>query len=237
MTDLLADALSGTANPLDDSDWLAVRRRARRPWGRVALLAAAAAVALFVVAPGFGLIDLIEGSPAPPAITTFFATENVHRQEFLAHAPAATDAMRIRFSPTIVGGARGVAAVDSPDGPIYLWAAPTEDGGQCWLIQTGADPATGRPYGSGSCDDGDSDTPIVSDTGWTIERPSVEIVHTRVHDDAITRVDVEVEGAEPLLLPVSSGHALGTLPKDARVVAYVGRNSDGDVVARQTLSR
>jgi hypothetical protein len=236
MTDLLARELTATANPLDDSDWLAIRRRARRPRRRLGLLAAAAALALFVVAPGFGLIDLIEGSPAPPAITTYFATENAHRQEFLAHAPAATDAMRIRFSPTIVGGARGVAAIDTADGPIYLWAAPTEDGGQCWLIQAGADPSTGRPYGSGACDDGDSKTPIVSDTGWTLERPSVEIVHARVHDDAITRVEVEVEGAEPLVLPVSSGHALGTLPKGARVVAYVGRDADGNVVARETLA-
>jgi len=50
----------------------------------------------------------------------------------------------------------GVAAIESADGPIYLWAAPTEDGRQCWLIQAGGDPATGRPYGFGSC--GGTDT-------------------------------------------------------------------------------
>jgi hypothetical protein len=31
--------------------------------------------------------------------------------------------------------AHGVVAMRTADGPIYLWAAPTRDGGTCWLLQ------------------------------------------------------------------------------------------------------
>lgn len=130
---------------------------------------------------------------------------------------------------------RGVAAIESEDGPIYLWAAPTEDGRQCWLIQDGAEIRTGRPYGFGSCDDTERSPALVPATMWTIERPSVEIVHVRVHDDSVKRVDVSVSGAPDISLDVVSGHALGTIPKGARVEAIAGRNADGDVVARVAL--
>jgi hypothetical protein len=111
--------------------------------------------------------------------------------------------------------------------------APTEDGRQCWLIQAGEERATRRPYGIGSCDEANPPGVIVSGTFWTNERPSIQIVHARVYDDSITRVDVELERAEGISLPVASGHALGTVSKDARVRAFVGRGADGEVVARQ----
>jgi hypothetical protein len=234
MTDLLEQHLARTVNPLDDSDWLSVRRPARLQRKRVALLAAAAVAAALLVAPPFGLgdrvLDLLQGPPAPPEVQTYFTTENAMR----ARAEA-THSLRERVAPTIVGEARGVAAIESPDGPIYLWAAPTQDGRQCWLIQAGGDPATGRPYGAGTCEDQHPAGAIVPDTFWTAERPSIQILHARVYDGAITRVDVEIGGSDPVSLPVVSGHVLGTVGKEARVEAFVGRNADGDEVARKTL--
>ncbi|MDQ2909883.1 MAG: hypothetical protein M3R26_00015 [Actinomycetota bacterium] len=238
MTDLLEQHLARTVNPLDDSDWLSVRRPVRLPRKRVALLAAAAVAAALLVAPAFGLgdrvLDLLQGPPAPPEVQTYFAADNAMRERMLAEAPAATHSLRERVAPVIVGEARGVAAIESPDGPIYLWAAPTEDGRQCWLIQAGADPATGRPYGAGTCEEQHPGGAIVPETFWTAERPSIQILHARVYDEAITRVDVEVEGSDSVSLPVVSGHALGTVSKEARVEAFVGRNADGDEVARST---
>jgi len=236
MNDLLAAEFVATVNPLDDSDWLAVRRAARRPRRRLVLSAAAVVAAVLVAAPAFGvpgrLVDLIEGPPAPPPVQNYFAFSNAMREQLLKGAPGATDALRDRYSPTIAGEARGVAAIQSPDGPVYLWAAPTEDGRQCWLIQAGEDPADSRPYGYGSCD-GLSHGALEPDGFWTIDRPDVKVEHVRVYDDTIRTVDVELEDGDAIALTVASGHALGTVPKDTKIAAYVGLNADGEQVARQ----
>jgi hypothetical protein len=239
--DLLEQHFSSVKNPVDDSDWLAVRRRAGRSRRRVALVAVVAAAAALLVTPAFGIggrvLDLIQGEPAPPAVQTSFASSNEGRKHMFAFAAAAGQELHDRFSPVVPGEARGVAAIETPDGPIYLWVAPTEDGRQCWLIQEGEDPATGRPYGGGSCDGIDRTGSIRPDgPGWTIERPRILTMHVRVYDDAITRVDLQLEGAAAMSLPVASGHALGTMPKQERVrlQSVVGRNADGEVIERWT---
>jgi hypothetical protein len=231
MTDLLEQHFSILRNPIDDSDWLAVRRRARRPRKRAALVAVVAATAALLVAPAFGIggrvLDLIQGEPAPPAVQNYFAEGNLRRHHLYAGASAAGREMRDRFSRVIASETRGITEIQTADGPINLWAAPTEDGRQCWLIQ---------PFVS-SCDGIDHVGSIQPEgPGWTIERPSVLIMHVRVYDDAITRVQLEFEGADGMSLPVVSGHALGTMPKQSPVTlqAVVGRNADGDVVARWT---
>jgi hypothetical protein len=234
----VADALERILPTYSDEsgDWSAVVRRARPPRRRVALVAIAAGGAALLAAPGLGLggrlLDLLERPSAPPEVQSYFAADDAMRQQLFAHAAEAGSALHDRFSPVIADEARGVFAIASPDGPIYLWAAPTEDGRQCSLIQEGADVATGRPHGAGFCDDPEPRAAIAPATFWTAERPSVWIVHARVYDDAVTRVDVEVAGAADLSLPVVAGHALGTVPKDATVEAFVGRDADGAVVAR-----
>jgi hypothetical protein len=231
MTDLLEQQLSPLRNEIDDSDWLDVRRRARRPWRRAALIAVAAATTALLVAPAFGIggrvLDLIQGPPAPPAVQTQFSESNVLRERRFAYARAAGIELHDRFSPVIASETRGVAEIETADGPIYLWAAPTEDGRQCWLVQ---------PH-SGSCDGIGHNPPIQPEgPGWTIERPSVLIFHVRVYDEAITRVQLELERGADLTLPVVSGHALGTIPKQehVRLQSAVGYNLNGDVVARWT---
>jgi hypothetical protein len=230
--DLLEQHFSRLDNPIDDSDWLAVRRLARRSRRRIALVASVAAAAALLVTPAFGIggrvLDLIKGEPAPPAVQTYFATSNEGREHLFAFAAAAGHELHDRFSPAIPSEARGVAAIDTADGPIYLWVAPTEDGRQCWFVE---------PF-SGSCDPPDPPGSIQPEgPGWTQERPSVRIFHVRVYDDAITRVDLELEGAAGMSLPVVSGHALGTIPNEqgqVRLQSVVGRNANGDVVARWT---
>jgi hypothetical protein len=54
-------------------------------------------------------------------------------------------------------------------------------------------------------------------------------------NDAMTRVEIVIEGGPAVSLPVVAGHALGTVAKDARVVAFVGRNANADEVTRTTL--
>lgn len=239
--DLLEQHFSHVSTPVDDSDWLAVRRRAHRPRRRVALIAVVAAATALLLAPAFGIggrvLDLIQGKPAPPEVQTSFADGNTSREQFFASAAAAGREMRDRFSPVVPGEARGVAEVETADGPIYLWVAPTEDGRQCWLIQAGGDPATGRPYGYGSCDGADETSAIRANGGhWTIERPSVKIMHVRIYDNAITRVDIQFEDAPELSLPVVSGHALGTIPNaPADLHSVVGRDANGVLIERWTV--
>lgn len=213
--------------------------RWRRP-GALIAIASAALLGVLLVTPAFGIggrfLDLIQGTPAPPEVQTHFATSDTLRMNLFAFAEEAGHELHDRFSPVVASEARGLFAIESADGPIYLWAAPTEDGRQCWLIQTGAAPATGRPYGGGSCDGTEEKSAIRPSFGWTAERPSVRIAHARVYDDSITRVDVEFEDAPALVLPVVAGHALGTVANEPRpVVAFVGRDTDGEEVARTTL--
>jgi hypothetical protein len=230
MTDLLEQHFSLERNPNNDSDWLDVRRRARRPWRRAALVAAVAVAAALLVAPAFGLggraLDLIRGDPAPPEVQTYFAESNTLRERMIAQAAAAGVDLHDRFPRTIPSEARGVIALETPDGPIYLWAAPTEDGRQCWI----------GPI-DGSCDPIEHLGPIQPEgPGWTERRPSVLVFHVRVYDEAITRVQLELEGANELSLPVVSGHALGTIPKQehVRLRSVAGLNADGEVIAEWT---
>ena len=239
MTDLLEQHFARTVNPVDDSDWLTVLRRARRPRTRAAALTLVAAALGLLLTPGVGiggeLLDLLRRPPAPSEIQTHFAQYDAARERHLAYAAAAGRELQGRFSHVVPGEARGVAAIESPDGPIYLWAAPTEDGGQCWLIQVDADPATGRPYGGGSCDEGRRAGLVHGGIMWTDMRPSVRIVHARVHDERIARVEIQAEDMPPISVAVAAGHALGTVPKDARVTALVGRDADGAVRASVAL--
>lgn len=213
------------------------RRRRRGLW---AAMAAAALLGTALVAPAFGiggrLLELIQGTPAPSEVQTYFAASNETREKMQAYAEEAGEELHDRFSPVVASEARGVFAIESPDGPVYLWAAPTEDGRQCWLIQAGAERGTGRPFGLGSCDSAETTTAIRPGTLWTAERPNVKIVHVRVYDDAIERIEVEVDDATTVTLPVVAGYALGTVPNDERVVALVGRDADGGEVTRLPLA-
>lgn len=225
----------------DRGDWLDVRRRARRMHRRrPALVLAAALAAVVVVTPAFGiggrLLDLIQGPPAPPEVQTYFAANDGTREKMFAYAEAAGEKLHDRFSPVIASEARGVFAIESPDGPIYLWAAPTGDGRQCWLIQAGTENVAGSPRGLGGCDGPVGQPSAMSPGVWRpAERPDIEIVHVRIYDDAITRIEVELESASPIPLPLVAGYALGTVAKEERIVAIVGRSADGEEVARFTL--
>jgi hypothetical protein len=210
------------------------RFRARRR-ACVALVAAAALLGALLVSPvGIGgrLAKLLDGTPAPPLVRTYFADSNVTFRKMFEYAAAAGHELQDHYAAVIPEEARGVFAIQAIGGPIYLWAAPTEDGRQCWLIQAGADVSSGQPRGLLSCEALNHPEGIVPDTFWTDERPDVNIVHVRVYDESVVTVDVNVENGHDLSLPVASGHALGTIPRPARVDGLVARNADGDAVDR-----
>lgn len=213
---------------------VAVQSRQSRGRGALAAAAATAVVlGVVLVTPAFGiggeLLDLIQGQPAPPEVQTYFASNDQARARMFAFAEEAGTALHDRFSPVLASEARGIFAIESPDGPVFLWAAPMEDGRQCWLLQA----ATTTPGGGlGSCDGTDEQRPMVPETLWSENRPNVEIVHARIYDDAITQVDVVLDAAPEVSLAVAAGHALGTVPTEDRIVALIAYNADGKEVAR-----
>jgi hypothetical protein len=139
------------------------------------------------------------------------------------------------FSPVMAEQARGIFAIETVDGPLYLWSAPTADGRECWMVQAGADVATGRPRGLQSCDSADESAPMRPEIWWTAERPTVTILNIRAYDTSITRVEVKTVNAPPTALPVVAGYALGTIAKGDRPTVFIGRNADGEEVARVDL--
>ena len=48
----------------------------------------------------------------------------------------------------------GVIEMTTADGPVDLWTAPNDRGGQCWFVDFADDPASASGQaGSGSCDE------------------------------------------------------------------------------------
>jgi hypothetical protein len=207
----------------------AERRRMRR---RVALVVAVGVLlAALVAAPALGLTgklgELFEGPPAPPEVQKYFADFERSDKRFSELAAKAGVEWRGRDSRILPGEARGVIAIETVDGPIRLWAAPTEDGGQCWILQFD------EPAGLSSSCDGPGDPAALRPAGlWAASRPSVRIVHVRVYDADIVNVDAHTEDGEVVRLPVVAGHALGTYEPGMGFPELVGRDADGDEVAR-----
>jgi hypothetical protein len=225
--------------PFDATATSTARREKRVAWQdrwltrrRLLVVALAVLLAALLVTPAFGvggrLFNFVRGAPAPPEVQAYFAANDAYREQMLANAENAGEELYLYSWPVMTGQARGVFAIESPDGPIFLWSAPTEDGRRCSLIQTGTEAATGHL----SCD-GASDPALKVDVLSTPERPSVWIVHARVSDETITRVEVEVEVGPNVSLPVASGYGFGVVPKARRIVAFVGKNTQGDKVVTQ----
>ena len=149
------------ATPIDREPQLAEHGRRRRRW---ALVAVAAALVVGVarharVRDRQSGLDFVRGAPAPPRFRRTSPPTTRTGEQMLANLEKAGIAYLYSW-PVATGRARGVFAIESPDGPIYLWSAPTEDGrvrpsrrSSCdrtlvrWCRRSGS-------KRSGACDDG-----------------------------------------------------------------------------------
>ena len=224
-------------------------RRRRR--GLVVAIAVAMLVGGLLVTPALGigtrLLDFIQGAPAPPEVQTYFATKYLE-----THVDEAGNVLGERFAPVIASESRGILALETPDGPVYLWAAPTTDGRQCELIQYGDQLPNGQlalpsgqqdgSNGIGACEGHREPSVLMPLSLRTPQRPSVSIVRVRVYDPSITQVDIVLEDAPAVSLPVvpafvpgSFGVAMGAVPREERTLAVVGQTADGAEVAREAF--
>jgi hypothetical protein len=206
------------------------RRFPRRPRLLVAVVAAALLLVPAALAFGGKIVDLFEGTPAPPSVSNSFSALN-------RIADMATqEGFASRFPHADVSKAHGVLEIQTADGPEDLWAAPSDQGGDCWFIDFVHDPpgADGQKYGHGGCD---PLPPPASNINWgdvwVYPHPSLLTVWGKVYVDAAA-VQVTLADGSAKTLPVVEGLFLGSLDRDAKVTQLTAYDDAGNEVAQTT---
>lgn len=229
MAELLRQRFAVLANPLDDSDWVDVRRRAgvtrrRRPvW--IAFAAVLIVIAVLLATPAAGLrgriVQLFEESePAPRSVIVQFASLEVGAPSGMAPGVIPEEAKRVR-------------AFRLRDGEeITLWVAPTRTGGFCGLWTnrfSGCVPAKGAAI-----------APSLVDI-------PPKLIAGSVRTGGEVSLQLEFQDGDILALPVTwvsapidAGFFLYEVPESRREegqlpVALVLRGPDGESVAREQL--
>ena len=222
MTEFRIDqALEELVPPFEagDDGWADVLTRARGTRRRFAV-AGAAILALVLVPTSLALrtriVNLFHGTPAPPAIAARF--ENM--------APPVGFGQK--YPHADVSQAHGVLEVQTSDGPEDLWAAPDNQGGQCWWIDWANDPGQ---YGFGGCDvpsSGDIDPAVI----WVEPHAALATLWGRVYVPA-DRVVATLQSGESLGLPVVEGGFLASLDRGDRLERATAYEGDREVASWQ----
>jgi hypothetical protein len=207
-------------------------RLARQP--RLALAVALVGFVLVPAALAFGgkIVDLFEGTPAPPAVSTSF-------EGFNRFADASIREGFARQSPHAdVSKAHGVIEIQTADGPQDLWAAPNDQGGLCWFVDFANDRSgSNGQSGFGTCDTSTRPASKITLEGpvWMLPHPLLYTVDGRVYVDAAT-VQLTLADGSTATLPVVEGLFLGSLDKGAKVTQVTAYDKTGTKVAQRTLS-
>src|SRR4029078_9499468 len=103
-------------------------------------------------------------------------------------ADATKQGMAQAFPQADVSHAHGVIEIQTPDGPQDLWAAPNDQGGQCFLIDYANDPVSssgGKPFSGGCFKDAHGDYKIVAaGPEGGIHQPHMLTIYCRGHADS-----------------------------------------------------
>jgi hypothetical protein len=214
--------------------WRVLLRARLTRRSRLALAVVLVGLVIVPAALAFGgkIVDLFEGTPAPPAVTTTFEGFNrladlSIRKGFEGQAPHAD-----------VSKAHGVIEIQTADGPLDLWAAPNDQGGLCWFIDFANDRtgSNGQP-GFGTCD-----TPSTRSASnitfegplWMLAHPSLYTVDGLVYVDAATVALTRADGSTATL-PVVEGLFLGSFDSGANVTQVTAYDKTGAKVAQRAL--
>lgn len=194
-----------------------VGRLPRMRRSRLLLGIAVAALVLVPTAVAFGgkIVDLFEGTPAPPEVSAEFTILN----------KAADMSIQKGFTGIVghadVSKAHGVIEIQTPDGPQDLWVAPYDAGGQCYFIdyandsvsQSGGKPGfggCGTPAQAYSYSEIDPEGPY-----YTYKHPNLLTIDGSVAIDATT-VRITFHDGSTLTLPVVEHWFLASIPKPAQ---------------------
>jgi hypothetical protein len=213
---LLAERFAALADPLDDSDWLDVRRRAGDRRGRTWLVVAiAAALAALVVGSAFAyyadVIDFFGAEKAPRETVEFFESfaTGVHSDFDPGGIPGETR----RFEVTGLNGEQRT-----------VFVAPTKTGGHChfWERFSGGCVRAGMPlefsYGRG----------LVTGSVNARDGASVEL---RYPDGSV--VEPPITWISP---PIERGFFFHMSTEQQAPTAIVVLDDDGEVVTEQQLA-
>lgn len=233
MTDTRIDHLLDNYMPAFEprsGGWEDVLDRAHTTRRRYVALAVAV-LALLVVPTAVALrgqiADLFQGTPAPPAVSNSFNSNN---RTFDA---GTQKGFRAKFPQADVSQAHGVIEIQTADGPQDLWAAPSDQGGTCWFIDWANDPvgSDGQQYGFGGCYPSSSPSSDISwGSVWVDPHPDLQTVWGHVFAPAM-HVDVRLVDGSVLTLPVVEGGFLGSLPKGAEIERLTAYDDSGNAVA------
>ena len=143
-------------------------------------------------------------------------------------------------APPEVNGhkARSVLAVNTSDGPLVLWVAPTATARQCWFIAF-ADDLVGRrrALGGGSCDGPHGDTKIVWGDEWSELHPTLKTISGRLYVAGATSVTV-ITPTATFHLPVVHRFFIAAVPKETKTpTKLIAQDPNGRWLATWTRPR
>lgn len=239
--DELQRRFSAIASTTDDSDWLDVRRRAKRRALRRPLVAAFVVVAaVAVVAPAAGLhrvvIDFFSAEPAPERVQLDFSQLGI-----MAPVPLGPD--------VIPNSARKIMDVSYRGSSRAVWAAPTRDGGFCVLFEELTTTCRERtpPVGRRPLHPGDLKTYVLGTTQLLDGEHIVQHLAGSILEHDVERLTVEfADGASAevpitwVSAPIGAGFYFYEVPEPhlragSHLQRLVARDTEGRVVARESF--
>jgi hypothetical protein len=231
---MIDDLLDELVPPVEQlPNWDGILRRARRVHRRRVALAVLA-VALVAVPSGYAIARAFEGTPAPQRVSNAVRVMNGMADQ--ANAYAAQQGFAAHEPHAIVSTVHGVVQVQTPDGPVDLWAASSDSGGTCYLFdwETDTAGADGVARAGGTCDDRLPASGLGVGWEWSAEHPDYKVVYGRTTLDAAT-VDVDLADGTATSLPVVEHLFLGIVPNAQRIVAVRAFDATGTELAAQTF--
>lgn len=218
-----------TAEPREA--WDDVLRRARRSHRRYTALVAV--VAALVLAPAaWAAVNAFEGTPAPPDVSQDFTQLN-RIADF-----AIQKGFSLKLPQIDASKAHGVVEIQTPAGPEDLWAAPNDEGGQCYFIDWANDPTAqdGSKPGFTGCEQSPPPASNISfGDVWVYPHPDVVTAYGSVYVDAAT-VQLTLRDGSKVTLPVVEHLFIGSLPRGTRVNRVTAFDAEGNLVASDMLS-
>ena len=226
--DLLFERFAALADPVDDSDWSEVTRRARRglrrPWIAVPLAAALAAVLVGSAVGLYGrVVDFFSAEPAPKRVVLHFGQMTARAKIDLGPRIDAEEARKVTDA-TIRGERRS------------LYVAPTPDGGFCLIWENMAG-SCGRTLGI----TGPVNAPSLESPG----HDGAARILGHVLDPRIVRLEVALADGNRVEVPVvwvsapiDAGFFIHETPSEHNpIVSLLGLDKEGRELYRQDMPK
>lgn len=210
-------------------------------WRRRRIVVATVAfAALVLAAAAFGgrLLDLFEGKPAPPAVKRALKLEIAgFRRMTGGITPFAPLPGGYRASRT-----RGILAVRTPLGRVFIWGVSTVSGNVCTVLQRQGGGTENGALQNGFCIGPKTQQPAVlwAATSITFGNPSTShwdttpVLYGHV-TPSVRSVELRLQNGTMKKLRVVEGFFAASLPAVAQKDSLVGRDARGHTVDREQV--